>query len=62
MKKYKWNDVKVMLGGVELKGVTSVSIPFTVAELQSKLKENELIENYELCAEIKKEIDKLSNS
>lgn len=61
-KEFNWKDVKVFLGGMEITGIKSLEYPYKLKDLENLLKVAEENENYELCAEIKKQIDKLKNN
>lgn len=58
-KPISWNNMKVTLDGVELKGVTSVNYEpsYSLEQWKNKLREAEQNEEYELCAKIKIKID-----
>ncbi|MGM8362116.1 hypothetical protein ACSV4D_09400 [Flavobacterium sp. ARAG 55.4] len=59
----KWRGVKVFIGGREMKGIVSIDYnePVNLAKLESDLLIAEQNEEYELCAEIKKQIDQLKS-
>lgn len=52
-----WDNVKLTLGGKEIKGIRSVTFKLSRAELETKLKQALENEDYLLCTEIQKEID-----
>ena len=56
-KENNWSDFKISIGGREIEGITSVQFKVSLEQLQLELKEAELNENYELCSELKKQID-----
>lgn len=62
-KEYNWNDIRVFVGGKEIKGITSIEYPDSIelSFLERELLIAEENEKYELCAEIKKRIDKLKS-
>lgn len=59
-----WKNVRVYIGGKEITGIKSLeykhSIPLPVLELA--LREAEERAEYELCAEIKKQIDEIKKA
>lgn len=61
--KNNWEDIKVFICGVEVKGIKHVNYKkvITLSDLESKLLIAEEKEQYELCAELKKQIDELKS-
>lgn len=60
-KENNWNSVGVFINGKEIKGIRSVdySKMVSLADLEVELYQAILHEEYELCADLKKQIDKL---
>lgn len=58
-KKIEWKDVIVSIGGVEITGITEIKYKhnYTIEQLKQQLDDALEVENYELCAELKIQID-----
>lgn len=57
-KENNWTDVIIKIDGVVLEGVSSITYIPSLDELNTSLHTAEQNEDYELCSEIKKQIDK----
>lgn len=55
-------NFKVFILGREIKGITEIAYTqnYTLEQLNQKLDDALKVENYELCAELKKQIDNLN--
>lgn len=58
-KKFEWKDVNVFIGGVKITGITEIEYKqnYTLEQLKQQLDDALEVENYELCAELKIQID-----
>ena len=58
-KKFEWKDVIVSIGGVQITGITEINYKhnYTIEQLKQQLDDALEVENYVLCAELKKQID-----
>jgi len=58
-KKFEWKDVNVFIGGVKITGITEIEYKqnYTLEQLKQQLNDALEVENYELCAELKIQID-----
>lgn len=58
-KKNQWKDVIVSIGGVQITGINEIKYKhnYTIEQLKQQLDDALEVENYELCAELKKQID-----
>lgn len=58
-KKFEWKDVNVFIGGFKITGITEIEYKqnYTLEQLKQQLNDALEVENYELCAELKIQID-----
>lgn len=58
-KKNQWKDVIVSIGGVQITGINEIKYKhnYTIEQLKQQLDDALEVENYELCAELKIQID-----
>lgn len=58
-KKFEWKDVNVFIDGVKITGITEIEYKqnYTLEQLKQQLDDALEVENYELCAELKIQID-----
>ena len=58
-KKNQWKDVILSIGGVQITGINEIKYKhnYTIEQLKQQLDDALEVENYELCAELKIQID-----
>lgn len=59
-KVYNWDSIAIVLNGKEIEDIKVWKQALDLSYLNAELKKAEAIEDYETCAKLKSEIDKLT--